>query len=1277
MRVVPAVYVPQDRRLAYAEGRPLPDRSQGAALFADISGFTPLTEALVRALGPQRGAEELTRQLNLVFDALINHVDRYRGSVIGFSGDAITCWFDADDGRRAAAAALEMQQAMKQFANVPVPDGTYVSLAMKASVAAGPARRFLVGDPHIQVIDVLAGRTLDRLAAGEHLANRGDVILDPFAFANLEGKIEVADRRSEESTGQPYTAITQLALQVQADEWPEIPPGALTEDLVRSWLLPPVYERAASGPGEFLAELRPAVALFLRFGGIDYDREDAGPLLDAYIRWVQAVLFQFDEYLLQVTVGDKGSYLYAPFGAPVAHGDDAIRAGAAALRLCSPPAELSYIGPVQIGISQGRMRTGPYGGRTRRTFGVLGDEVNLAARLMTAAQPGQIMVSRNVRQATGQEFEWEVLTPIRVKGKRDPIPVYLLRGPNPDRSRRLREPEYDIPMVGRADEKALIEARLQDALRGKGQIIGITGEAGMGKSRLIAEGIRLARTHYMLGYFGECQSYGMNNSYHAWHGIWRDFFGVGRASSVEEALPVLERELGSIHPALVPRLPLLGTALNLPIPDNDLTRSFDAQLRKSSLEGLLLDCVRARVFPAGATGAGVTPLLIVIEDGHWLDPLSAELLDTFGHSITDWPVLILVAYRPPDPRAPSRLRLRESEHFTEIALADLPQPDAEQLVTLKLAQLSGSGEEPSSALIGQVLARGEGNPFFIVELINYLRDRGIDPQDPTALDQLDLPTSLESLILSRIDQLTESQKITLKVASIVGRIFRYAWLWGVYPQLGLPDQVNDDLRRTDALELTALDSTEPETVYLFKHIVTQEVTYESLVSSTRSQLHEQLARFVERTYASELDPYVDLLAFHYERSQNEPKKREYLRRAGDLAQSVYANTAAISYYERLLPLLPEGERVPVLLRLGQAYEFTGKWDSAREQYEKGLAVAEKNIARREQAQCSLSLAVLLRKRGQRAEAAKWNNQARALFELLADAVGMSQTLMEMGDIRRLQGDYEAARELYDLSLEQTGRIGNPSERQSARAAVLKGAGTVAASQGHFDTARQLYEESLELLRALGDKPGVANLLNNLGIVARFQGNYTDARRLHEEALAIRRELGDRWAISMSLSNLGNVALDQGDYARSYALHEEAVGITRLLGAKKNLANSLNNLGNAVRAQGLYEKARALYDESLAINAELGDKWDIAYLLEDLGCLAAILGEPERALHLVGAAGALRESIGAPLSPAEATKLEQNLASARAALGSASSETALQAGRNLELQEAIDYALGRA
>ncbi len=514
-----SVYIPVDRRHALARGQALPERTNGAALFADLSGFSPLTETLTRTLGPRRGAEELAQQLNLVYDALIAQVDRYGGSVIGFAGDAITCWFDervgglAETGDlslaclRAVACALAMQQAMQPLSTVSVPGEEAVTLAVKVAIASGPARRFLVGDPAIQVNDALAGKTLARMAAAEHLAARGEVVLDRPTLERLNAEwVTITEWRSDPNTCEPFAVVAHCHRPVAPAAWPPLDSVALSEEQLRAWVLPAVYERLQTGAGEFLTELRPAVALFMRFGGIDYDEDEAaGAKLDAYIRWVQQVVARYDGALLQLTIGDKGSYLYVAFGAPITHEDDPRRAVCAALELRTPPADLSFIHPLQIGISQGTMRAGAYGGRTRRTYGALGDEVNLAARLMQHAGPGEVLVSRRVQKALtagSERFDFEPRVPVQLKGRVEPVPVFAVTLASPQRAIRLQEPGYALPMVGRSAELERVEQKIAQVLQGKGQVIGITAEAGMGKSRLVAEIIRLARRRNLTGLGG-------------------------------------------------------------------------------------------------------------------------------------------------------------------------------------------------------------------------------------------------------------------------------------------------------------------------------------------------------------------------------------------------------------------------------------------------------------------------------------------------------------------------------------------------------------------------------------------------------------------------------------------------------------------------------------------------------------------------------------------------------------------------------------------------------
>jgi class 3 adenylate cyclase/tetratricopeptide (TPR) repeat protein len=1225
----PAAYIPMDRRQALARGVPLPDRMTGAALFADISGFTPLTEALARELGPKRGAEELTGHLNRVYDALITELHLYGGSVISFAGDAIACWLDKDDGRRATACALAMQQAMSQFAEVPIPSGTTVSLAVKTAVATGPVRRFVVGDPNIQLIDVLAGDTLERLSIAGHLAGKGEVVLTPETAEAIQPHITISEWRPDPQSGERFAWVTGLQTTEPGEPWPPTP-DTLTDAQIQPWLLPYVNDQLRYGRGEFLAELRPATALFVQFTGLDYDHDpQAADKLDAFAQEVQRIIARYDGALLQLTIGDKGNYLYAAFGAPVAHEDDAARAVAVAWEIRILAATMVDIHDLRFGIAHGRMRTGAYGSTTRRTYGVLGDSVNLSARLMEAARPGQILATLEIQQAAADSFHWEILPAIQVKGKVDSIALAAVQSPRQRSMLRLLEPSYALPMVGREAELALVAQKLERVLAGQGQIVGITAHPGMGKSRLVAEVIHLANERGLAGYGGECQAYANKSSYHVWQTIWRGFFNVSADASPAEYIPQLEAELARIDPALLPRLPLLSAVLNLPIPDNDLTRSFDAKLRKTSLESLLVACLRARAGERRPEG-GVGPLFFVLEDSHWIDPLSHDLLEIIGRAMVDLPILLVLAYRIVEVGGDLPPRVINLPYFTEIMLTEFTAQEAENLMQLKLAQLFGPNTAVPPAFSQKITDRAEGNPFYIEELLNYLQDRQINPQETAALETLDLPDSLHSLILSRVDRLTEWQKSTLKIASVIGRLFRAAMLWGAYPELGDVGEVRSALDVLHEMELTALDSPEPELTYIFKHVVTQEVTYESLPYATRARLHSQIGEYIERVYADSLKPYIPILAHHFDHSQDAERKRRYLLLAAAEAHEKYAHQAAIAYYEKALPLVPEAEKVAVLLKLGEALQPVGRWPEAESVLEEALTLARQLGDVHGRASCQLALADLLRKQGQYEDASARLMRARLNFEELGDEAGVGQ--------------------------------------------VLHSAGTLVAQRGDYERARTLYEESLEIRRRLGDEPAIGSLLSNMGIIARYLGDYETAKTLYEESLSIRQQSGDKWAIAVSLNNLGLLMLRLGDLNNARRRLEEAVALQREVGDRSYLANSLNNLANVARDQEDYLRAYDLYHESLLINRELGDKRAIAYLLEDVSCLAAAEGRAEPALQLFAAAAALRHEMGAPLPPADQEKLETTLTAACTNLSETRKQQAKEQGEKMTWEEAVGFAL---
>lgn len=1253
-------YLPQDRQRALSRGASLPDRTHGAALFADISGFTTLTETLTHELGARQGIEELTRQINDVYNALIGEIERYNGSVISFAGDAITCWFDGSPngvrwGETAAQCAVSAGAAL-QTAMLSFP-----KLGLKVAVTSGPARRFTVGDPAIQLLDALAGATVSRLSTVEKAAVRGEVLLDDVTAQAVTGMASIGSWRTIES-GERFAVLGQVTAPAPSAAIDE---GAtLDADILRPWVLPAIFEREQSGHGAFLTELRPATALFLRFTGIDYDGDQAaGEKLSVFIQQVQNILTPYEGVLLQLNIGDKGSYLYISFGAPIAHEDDARRSIQAALVLVQLPQVLPFLQPIQIGISNGTMRTGAYGGITRRTYGALGDDVNVAARLMTAAAAGQILVSAQVQRSVAGLVSFGSALALNVKGKAGQIAAYPVTGQRQKRAIRLEDPHYALPMTGRQAELSLISEKLERAAAGHGQVIGIVAEAGMGKSRLVAEVIKLARARGFAGYGGACEASGVNTPYLVWKPVWQAFFGVDYAASLPEQTREVQRALERYAPLRAAAAPLLSTLLDVPLEENSFTRALEPKDRRNLLTTMLEDCLKS---------AASEPLLIVLEDLHWMDALSGDLLESLARVSVALPVCFVLAYRPPTTVSlrESAQRFENLPHFTRIAINQLTAPEAGQLIRTKLAQLFPSRSQqaaPPAALVSELTARAEGNPFYIEELLNYLRDRGIDPYDPTAFQSLELPSSLHALILSRMDRLTEAQNVTIKTASIIGRLFSLTWLHGYYPALGEVERIKADLADLAELDLTPLEAPEPELVYLFKHIITREVAYASLDTATRARLHEQLAEFIESLGA---DRHLDLLAFHYAHSANLAKQRLYLQKAGEAAQAAFANQAALDYFARLLPLVDEPHtRMELHLKRGAVLELLGQWPDAETEYRAGLALAEPSADPSLTARAQGALGTLFRMRGDYASAREWLEQARVSFAGIEDPSGLALTLIELGILAQRQGDYAAALSVLQEALSLARGVGDAP----VTAKALNHLGIVAYNQGENASARLLCEESLSLKRDLNDKRGIAASLNLLGIIAWSQADYPAAHAFHKEGLSLFREMGDKWGTASSLNNTALVHLDEGDVATARALNEESLTLFRELGDKWGTTLGLINLGNLLVEQGDLA-ARERYAEGLLLCKELGDKKNIVNVLSGLGAVAVLTGDLPRAARLAAAAETLRLSIDAVWESAEGRIYEHTLAAVRAGLSEDVFNVAWAEGAAMTVDDAIAYAL---
>ena len=408
------------------------------------------------------------------------------------------------------------------------------------------------------------------------------------------------------------------------------------------------------------------------------------------------------------------------------------------------------------------------------------------------------------------------------------------------------------------------------------------------------------------------------------------------------------------------------------------------------------------------------PVVLVLEDCHWIDELSRDLLEVLARAAAGLPVLIVLAYRPAEAVG-GGLGLERMPGFQERRLDQLGGEEAAALIRSKLEQIAGAEAEASESLVALVTERAGGNPFYIEELVSFIASQGIDPTSERAVRDVELPESLHSLVLGRIDTVGEEPRRTLKVASVVGRTFEAPLLPGAYPELGPIEVVVEHLEHLRGADLVNLDR-EAEQAWLFKHMVTQEVAYESLPFAVRTMLHGRIGQHLEETAGDAIERRLDLLAYHYSRGDFPAKAATYLELAADAAREAYANAAAIDYLERLLPLLDGRPLVQALLKLGKTLEFVGQWARAEgvgaEALERAVGVDDPTLLGWGETQ----LAEVARKQGRFDEANERLIRAEALFTQVGADDGLGQVYQQAGTVAAQRGDYDAARERYGRSI---------------------------------------------------------------------------------------------------------------------------------------------------------------------------------------------------------------------------------------------------------------------
>jgi class 3 adenylate cyclase/tetratricopeptide (TPR) repeat protein len=919
-----------------------------------------------------------------------------------------------------------------------------------------------------------------------------------------------------------------------------------------------------------------------------------------------------------------GDGILAFFGAPVAHEDDPQRAVWAALQIQDSVAEQHRTEQIQlrvrIGINTGPVIVGKVGSLQSGTYSAIGDTLNTASRVQSAAEPSSISVTESTYRLIASVFDATDLGGIEVKGKAAPVHCYRIDGPCRREGLEESAAARRIPLVGRQLQLNALMALVSALQKGRGGVAFVIGEPGIGKSRLIDEtrelGTKVAPG--LLWLEGRATSYGGSLPYGLVIQVLRSFFGTGLATEQEDASKavgdVLHGLLGTEAGRVVPYVSHL---LSLPV---GRLEEHPDELEPEALQKRYVESLGELLSAASKN----QPTVIVCEDIHWADASSAALLSSLIDIAKRSPVLFLLTSRW-ELKAPGWKLVREArkalgEALTEMNLTPLSRESCSTFAEELL------GSSPPESLNDFLLDVTEGNPLFIEEIIRSHvlpagpTGRNWRAQAPGSL--LEGSYSLHSLMLSSIDRLPEAGRRVLKLAAVIGREFSVELLNRVAGEFGETFDVTRQLNLLEATGVIAVVGTHPELQYGFRHALLQEAAYESLLKSERKGLHAAIGKALEDTYPERTGELAGLLARHFSESGNDERCFLYSVLAADAAFSRYAVSEAASHYARAVEIAIDrpghGDRLAeLLLRLGRALELMDLYDEAVDTYQR---LERLGVERHDE---SLELAGLM--------------------------AGATALITPAG-----RQDIPEGQRLATRALALARRSGNRAAESKSLWNLMLAHNF---SGGDPVAATGFGEESLAIARQLGDLSQVASTSLDLHWAYLANGQLQESLEALEEASQLWTDLGDKAMLADSLSCASGLKLLMGDFegvvvdaGKARLLSEQAGNLWGQSFSRLFLCYAHVEMGDLDHAIQAMQESITLAEQGNAVPLQIGSRADLGLTLAQLGSVDEGLALARRAMELSERhAGAFRPWAAASLARVHLLRGEVEEAAAVVAL----------------------------
>jgi len=969
-------------------------------------------------------------------------------------------------------------------------------------------------------------------------------------------------------------------------------------------------------------ELRLLTILFADLSGFTslsqhLDPEDVSEVINTCFEQLNPTIIKYGGTIHKY----EGDLIIALFGFPVAHEDDPERAIKSSLEMLSLLPEINKtlatklqrkvkLG-LHIGINSGTVMIAEIGSKEKKEYTVMGDTVNLASRLKDIARQGEIFVSEPVYCSSNYLFEYKILPPVKIKGIENRVRIFKpLRIKASPASKRGIQGFYS-PILGRNDELKLLSLAMENLQKGRGGAFFILGEAGIGKSRLLLEFKKLIKKdHLPINILEGCGiSYGETIAYLPFLQILRQIFKITETDAVK----VIKQNLMKRTKEVFPKewkdvLPYLGYLFSI-----RFDGKLDEKIRHLDAPGLKLQIflsLRKLFFALSQR----KPILLAIEDIHWIDAGSLEFLH-FLFATRKSPALLFLGTSRTDKRGEfwsvkERLKKILGTNFQEIILKPLDYETTKQLA-LNLLKAPRIAEE----LCTKILAKVEGNPFYLEEILRSLTEPQVrQPANQTLLvrTKIVIPDTVYGVIASRMDSLEPDVKEILQMASVVGKNFRLSILEYISDKKRL--ELNHTLTTLENLDYITHDGKETDPEYTFKHPLFQEVAYKSLLKKQRRELHQKTAGCIEKLFSGRLPDFYELLSHQYYASGNWDKAYEYSIKAAQKNKKIYNNKAAIEFYEMAIESLKDcksriKEKIEAMREMVEVYSLIGEQVNALRDIKRAIALAKKINDKFEQTRCLDTLCRVYqgmsRYKLMKNEALK----ALTIYKKLKDKMGESMSLKSIGVVYSVLGKYPKALKYYNLSLKIDRKTGNTD----GEAINLNRIGVIHFLMGNYEKALRYYHESLLKIKKLDDRRREASILNNIGIIYRNIGEYKKANKYYQDALRISTQIGERQVMARALNNLAIIHKELGDYERALDFYKKSLKISEEINNRRGEAISLHNIGEIYYLLGDYKFAMKFYQNSLRLARDIGYQRLETMNLNNLGNLLTNIGDYKQAL----------------------------------------------------------------